>query len=430
MTTLSKFRGSRFVTQFPVFYGWVVAVAATLVLLLPYIGNDTTIGLFIDDLIAEYHLDQTTIAALLGIGGLVAGLTLPRIGRIIDYRGSRLTFLVAGVLYAVTLIAVSQAGSALTFLLLYVAMRTLGHGPLYIVGGTVIAQWFRSKRGRVMGITVVVIWLVQSIYTPWMQQLVETHGWRTFWGYSGLLIGLVAIPVLWLLLRDRPEEFGLLPDGAAQTDALPAPEEHWTLREAQRTVLFWVFAAGRVVGPVVGASLILYQVIIFKGLGHAPQVAAQTFGLVSIAAALSSVVVGYLIDRVRPGLIMVVQMAAMAVSVVMAMTMTETWMLVVYAVNFGAAIAIGQVFDNAVLPNLFGRRHLGEIRGFMATAVTLGAAVGPILFGWCYETFGSYNPLFYVFLALFGVQMILSWAAPHPQRQPQPVVALQPSGGD
>ncbi len=430
MTTLSKIRGSRFVAQFPIFYGWVVAVAATLVLLLPYIGNDTTIGLFIDDLIAEYHLDQTAIATLLGIGGLVAGFTLPRMGRIIDRHGSRLVFLIAGLLYSLTLIVLSQAGSSLAFLILYIAMRTLGHGPLYIVGGTVIAQWFRSKRGRVMGITVVVIWLTQSVYTPWMQQLVETHGWRAFWGYSGLLIGLAAVPALWLLLRDRPEKYGLLPDGAVRVDESLAPEEHWTLKEAQRTLMFWVFAAGRMVGPVVGASLILYQVVIFDDLGYEPHVAAQTFGMVSVAAALSSVVIGYLIDRVRPGLMMVVQMAAMGISVLMAMTMTQPWMLVVYAVNFGAAIAIGQVFDNAVLPNLYGRKHLGEIRGFIATAVTLAAAVGPILFVWCYETLGSYNPLFYLFLALFGIQMILSWVAPHPQRQPQPVVSLQPAIGD
>jgi nitrate/nitrite transporter NarK len=263
-----------------------------------------------------------------------------------------------------------------------------------------------------------------------MQQLVETHGWRTFWGYSGLFIGLLAVPALWLLLRDRPEKFGLLPDGAQRIDESLASEQHWTLKEAQRTMIFWVFAAGRMVGPIVGASLILYQVVIFDDLGYEPHVAAQTFGMVSIAAALSSVVIGYLVDRVRPGLIMMVQMAMMGVSVLMAMTMTQPWMLVVYAVNFGAAIAIGQVFDNAVLPNLFGRKHLGEIRGFIATAVTFGAAVGPILFGWCYETLGSYNPLFYVFLGLFVVQMILSWIAPHPQRQPQPAVNLQPAIGD
>jgi MFS family permease len=430
MTTLSKIRGSRFVAQFPIFYGWIVAATALVVMLLPYIGNDTTIGLFVDDLIAEYHLDQTTVATLLGMGGLAAGFALPRIGRIIDRRGSRLTFLVGGVLYALTLIALSFAGSPLVFLFLYILMRTLGHGPLSIVGGTVIAQWFLRMRGRVMGITVVVIWLVQSVYTPWMQQLVEAHGWRTFWGYSGLFIGLLGVPALWLLLRDRPEKFGLLPDGAERVDESLAAEQHWTLKEAQRTMIFWVFAAGRMVGPIVGASLILYQVVIFDDLGYEPHVAAQTFGMVSIAAALSSVVIGYLVDRVRPGLIMVVQMAMMGVSVLMTMTMTQPWMLVVYAVNFGAAIAIGQVFDNAVLPNLFGRKHLGEIRGFIATAVTFGAAVGPILFGWCYETLGSYNPLFYVFLGLFVVQMILSWIAPQPQRQPQPAITLQPAIGD
>ncbi len=417
MLTTPKLRTQNFVAHFPVFYGWVVLVAATLGLMLPFFGHNTTIGLFMDYFIADFGMDRTTISGLFGLGGLIAAVTLPYVGKLIDRFGGRGVGLATGIVFALSLILLSMAASPLVLLLLFILMRGLGLGPLHITHSTVIAQWFRSQRGRVMGITIIVTWLFQSFYMPTLQNLLEIYSWRQIWQVMGLIIGVLIVPIIWLLMRDRPESFGLLPDGEARDDHQPGDvEESWTLLEARRTAAFWIFASGRILMPAIGSALILHQVSIFGVLGYEPSVAAQTFGMAAIIAALFSIFAGILVDRLRPGLVMVLQLSTSLGLMILAMTMTTPVLLLAYAVIFGMNIGFGGVFDNSVWANLFGREHLGEIRGFIATMMSIGVAVGPVLFGWSYDTLGSYNVMFVVFSVLVIVQIILAYIAPKPRR--------------
>lgn len=431
MLTTPKLRADRFVSRFPIFYGWVVLSAATLGLILPFFGHNTTIGLFMDHFIADFGLDRTAVSGLFGLGGFLAALTLPYVGKLIDRYGGRGVGLVTGGFLAVSLVALATAASPLVLFILFVAMRGLGVGPLQITHSTVIAQWFRSQRGRVMGITVIVMWLFQSVYVPLLQDLLATYTWRQIWLALGVVVGLLVVPLVWLLTRDRPENFGLLPDGESQTaQSGMAAEDNWTLSEARRTPTFWIFAMGRILMPAIGSSLILHQISIFETLGYEPVVAAQTFSMASIVAAVSSIFAGVMVDRLRPGLVMVCQLATSLFMLVLAMTMSTPWLLVPYALSFGMNIGLGGVFDNAVWANLFGREHLGEIRGFITTMMSVGIAVGPVLFGWSFDTFASYHPVLLAFVILVVIQMVLAYIAPAPQRRNPSGTAAMVGAGD
>jgi nitrate/nitrite transporter NarK len=114
---------------------------------------------------------------------------------------------------------------------------------------------------------------------------------------------------------------------------------------------------------------------------------------------------------------MVFQLSTSLGMMLLAMTMSTPLLLVPYAVMFGMNIGLGGVFDNSVWANLFGREHLGEIRGLVATMLSIGVAVGPILFGWSFDALGSYNAMFIVFSVLVIVQMVLAYIAPQPRRR-------------
>ncbi|MCE2490970.1 MAG: MFS transporter, partial [Anaerolineae bacterium] len=213
MQNILQIRSLHVVARLPLVYGWVVLVAATLGLILPFFGHNTTIGLFVDDFIVEFGMDRTTLSGLFGLGGFVAALGLPWVGKVTDRYASRRIGAIAGAIFALSLIALSTATNPLALLLMFVIMRAVGLGPLWIANSTVLAQWFSSRRGRVFSITVVVTWLFKGFYVPFVQQLLETMSWRQVWQLLGLLVGVVVVPLVWLLLRDRPESYGLLPDG-------------------------------------------------------------------------------------------------------------------------------------------------------------------------------------------------------------------------
>ncbi|MCY4526781.1 MAG: MFS transporter [Anaerolineaceae bacterium] len=421
MQNILHIRGLHVVARFPFFYGWVVLVAATLGLILPFFGHNTTIGLFVDDFIVEFGMDRTTLSGLFGLGGFVAALGLPWVGKVTDRYGSRRIGAIAGAIFALSLIALSTATNPLALLLMFVIMRAVGLGPLWIANSTVLAQWFRSRRGRVFSITVVVTWLFQGFYVPFVQQLLETMSWRQVWQLLGLLVGVVVVPLVWLLLRDRPESYGLLPDGRVNHEETkaPEPEQSWTLPEARRTAIFRIFVLGRTLTPAAGSALILHQVSIFNNLGYDAALAAQSFGMIAVVAGGLSLFGGVLVDRLRPNHLMVIQICTSLAVLVLSATMTTPLLLLLYILAFGSNITLGSLFDNTVWANLFGREHLGEIRGFIAILMSAGVAIGPVLFGWSFDTFGDYNVMVVVFIVLLLAQMVIAWMAPMPRRETQ-----------
>ncbi len=421
MQNILHIRSLHVVARLPFFYGWVVLVAATLGLILPFFGHNTTIGLFVDDFIVEFGMDRTTLSGLFGLGGFVAALGLPWVGKVTDRYGSRRIGAIAGAIFALSLIALSTATNPLALLLMFVIMRAVGLGPLWIANSTVLAQWFRSRRGRVFSITVVVTWLFQGFYVPFVQQLLETMSWRQVWQLLGLLVGVVVVPLVWLLLRDRPESYGLLPDGRVNHEETkaPEPEQSWTLPEARRTAIFRTFVLGRTLTPAAGSALILHQVSIFNNLGYDAALAAQSIGMIAVVAGGLSLFGGVLVDRLRPNHLMVIQICTSLAVLVLSATMTTPLLLLLYILAFGSNITLGSLFDNTVWANLFGREHLGEIRGYVAILMSAGVAIGPVLFGWSFDTFGDYNVMVVVFVVLMLAQMVIAWMAPMPRRETQ-----------
>jgi hypothetical protein len=87
-------------------------------------------------------------------------------------------------------------------------------------------------------------------------------------------------------MKNHPEQYGLLPDGKphkTKNDFTVEPfEDNWTLPEARRTLIFWVFLIGRFMTSAWGTGLIFHQISVFEKLGHDASVAAQTFGSMAL----------------------------------------------------------------------------------------------------------------------------------------------------
>jgi hypothetical protein len=200
----------------PVFYGWIVWLVAAIGIAATSPGQSFSVSLFIDHYITDFGLDRTTISALYGIGTFTASLALTWVGRRIDRHGNRrMSVVLITLLFGLALLASARVSGPLTILLSFIAIRSLGQGSLGLVSTTAVAQWFRRKRGWVMGLALVTYAVFQRFYLPWMQEFITANGWRAAWLLTGAVLLLGVLPLLALLLRDQPEDFGLQPDGAA-----------------------------------------------------------------------------------------------------------------------------------------------------------------------------------------------------------------------
>jgi len=128
-------------------------------------------------------------------------------------------------------------------------------------------------------------------------------------------------------------------------------------------------------------------------------------------------VAGWLVDRLRPGLVVMIQMLGLIAACVLAMIMTSPALLFVYTAAYGVFMGLGSVFDGTVWVNLFGRQHQGAIRGFVATTGVMGTSIGPIIFGLSYDYLDSYAPALWLGVSLSVIALVLALIVKAPVRR-------------
>jgi MFS transporter, OFA family, oxalate/formate antiporter len=441
-SSITQHRHSRLVSRSPVFYGWIVWCVATIGWIATSPGQAFSISLFVNDFIRDFNMDRTTLSGIFALGTLIGSASLTYIGRSIDRYGNRKVGVVICIAFMFALFAWSSVRSPFALLLGFIAVRTLGQGALSLVNTTAIAAWFWKRRGLMMSVSLMLFSLWQAVYVPFVQQLLEIMDWHRVWILLGLAVGLLVLPLTWLLLRDHPEDYGLLPDGelpqTLETRRV-LPEENWTLREAMNTWLLWIFVFGRIVSPAWGSGLVLHNTLIFNSMGYSARVAAETFSQVMLLSAAFSLIFGFLIDRIRPGWVLAIQVLAMAGTLFVLTLPPEPALLPIYTLSLSLVMGGGAVFDTSAWANLFGRQSQGVIRGFVTTILIAATAMGPILFGLSYDLFGSYSPVFWlgIVLALPSVVLCMFTNKPHRRtlatKTPAPVLVrplTQPAAGD
>ena len=411
------------VTASPIYYGWVVWMVAIVGMIASSPGQSFSVSLFMDFFIEDFDLDRTTVSSLYGAGTFIASLGLTWIGRHLDRVGNRRMGMAIGVLFGCVLCLCALISGPFMLLVVFVGIRGLGQGSLTLVSSTAVANWFRLRRGRMMAYLTLAYALFQGVYVNVLRLLLETVEWRQAFLLLGIGVVALVTPIFALLMRDKPEAYGLLPDDAdrdhdLQEASAKSREDNWRLAEALRTPMFWVFIFSRALPSAWGTGMILHQVSIFAGLDHGARTVTETYALMTVFSAAAALLAGHIIDRFKPRYIAVLQMIALFSACLLSMVMRETWLLIFYALAFGLGLGIGYVFDGAVWTNLFGREFQGEIRGFVATAGIIGSAIGPALFGLSFDFAGGYDAVLGLGALLSVLVAALTLIAPYPKRAP------------
>ena len=420
--TVKALRRQDFISSSPIYYGWVVWFVAMVGAMATSPGQSFSVSLFFDFFIEDFGLDRTTASSLYGAGTFIASLSLTWVGRKLDLLGNRRMGVIVGLLFAVVLMLCSLINGPIMLLIAFIGIRGLGQGSLGLVSSTGIANWFKLRRGRMMALLTIGFALFQGIYVNSLRVLLETMDWRQVFILLGIGVGIIVVPLFGFLMGNKPEDFGLLPDNqildkSKNSDVGEFEEDNWTLAEAMRTPILWIFMFAKLLPSAWGTGLILHQVSIFNELNYTAQTATETFALIVFFVAGFSLLTGYLVDKIKPSYIVALQMSAMLSACALATLMTETWLLIVYAISFGLVMGVNGVFDGAVWANLFGRKYQGSIRGFIFTAGVSGSAIGPVLFGLSYDFAGGYAFVLWGGVILCALAIVLSLLAPEPRRR-------------
>ncbi len=389
---------SRVVRRSPIFYGWIIALAATVGMIMTSPGQTYAVSIFIEHFITDLGISRSLVSTLYTAGTLVGSFALPLIGRQIDARGPRRMVVLISLGFGVACIYMGFVGSAIMLGIGFVAIRMLGQGALGLVSQYTINQWWVRRRGMVMGLSGLGMSLLGLGFFPSLiQQMIDNYGWRTAYPVLGISVLLIMLPLGYFFYRNQPEAYGLKPDGGARLNKVtgaveetPA-EEEWTLDEVIHTPAFWIIAAGLASMSMLSTGLFFHAVSIFDDNGLSAAVAASAFVPVALTTALVNLVGGFLVDRISPRYLLASALVCQAVVLVMAHSLGSVSMALFYGVVLGTTSGLQRTVSSVIWANYFGRRYLGTITGATTTIMIAGSAFGPMPFGIARDLLGSYN---------------------------------------
>jgi MFS family permease len=294
--------------RLPFFYGWLI-VAVVFVTMGIGVNARTAFSLLFPPILEEFRWDRGVTAGAFSFGFVVSAILSPVLGRMMDQVGPRVVMEIGVGLMAAGLLLAPLATQPWH---LYGTLGVLVGGGSVCLGysgqSLFLPNWFVRRRGMAIGVAFAGVGVGSITLLPWVQVVIEGAGWRTACVAMGLLLLIVLAPIN-LLLRKRPEDMGLRPDGDAVPVASAAPPPSnivneawaavdWTLARAMRTAPFWWIALAYFCALYAWYAVQVHQTKYLVEIGFTPTVAAWALGLVSLFGIPGQIALGHLSDRI------------------------------------------------------------------------------------------------------------------------------------
>ncbi|MPZ97972.1 MAG: MFS transporter [Dehalococcoidia bacterium] len=405
------------------FYGWAIVAVGALVSFSSGPGQSFVFSVFIDEIIEDTALGRTAISLLYAVGTGVSAFMVFTVSRLADRYGARLTLIGAAVGLGLACFAMSWAQGALMVFLAFSALRALGQGSLTINSTLLAAQWFVRRRGRAVAIMGLGFPASVALLPPLSRLMIDNVGWREAYAALGVMVLVLVLPGAVFVVRNRPEDMGLYPDGA---DEPPEEERNLDLEPGlrdRRPVLtsprFWLLALPLSTPSLVVTALVFHQTAILGEQGLSPTVAASIFVPYAVASAGVSVVAGFAVDRVGPKLMFAASMLVLLGAMTLLLFMESVLVAVAYAVLVGSAGGISRIVQGVTWAHFYGRFGLGRIQGTAVMVSISASALGPLPLAWLQAQFDGFRPGVAVMMALPVVAIVAVLVARPPvDREP------------
>jgi len=405
---------SRLRDTFPFYYGWVVVGASSTVVFARMAPAITTLTVLIFPMSQQLGWSRTLIAGSVSAGAIASLVLSPVVGWAIDRYGARPVLVVSVLGLGLAMVSLAWATAPFTFYLAFAAGRVVFHTSAPIAASTVAARWFIRKRGRAIGMIFLFGAIGGIVFTMVASLVVESHGLRATWIAIGLIVLVFSVVPPLLLVAERPEDIGLLPDGVkpdreipkteAQTAVIPQArgidDDSWTLREAVGTRTFWILVSMGFTSFFVHTSIGVHMGAYFRDIGLGATSAALAVSLSWTVSAVFSITWGWVTDRVDVRYAYSGMFLVQAGSTLYLILASGTLGVFIAAGFFGIVSAGSNVVPSVMYANYFGRSSLGKVRGLGEMGVLLGQATGPVIAGILFELQGGYSTIFTVFVVL------------------------------
>ena len=379
--------------------------------------------------------DRSTIAFAVTAGTWAAGLLAPIFGRLVDKYGPRRLMPPAALIAGLSFIALGSVREVWHFYAAYMIARSIANPNLVgVVPRTVAVNFFHRKRNLAIGLVSTFRPVSGAINIQMISLIAAASSWRVAYRMLGVFSVLLALP-LFLIMRHRPEDIGLRPDG----DAKPPPtrqqhagqgvevptdrpdDDSWTAGEALATSAFWFIVTAEML-TILTSGTVGYQIVPFLvDSGVSQPVAVVALSLSSLLGALVNPGWGVLADKYQPRLLATFATVVTLITAAFFIPTHGGSGGFVVAIVWGIASGGLNVLGSMMLAQYFGRSSYGTITGLTGPFQMIFLGLGPTYGALLYRATGDYTVLWYYALVAYALGAVLIFLARRPQRPtPQP----------
>jgi MFS family permease len=383
------------------YYGWYIVAASWMML---FLGGATAVSIYFKPILDEFGWDRATLSLVGAVALLVFAALSPFLGRLIDHFGPRIMLTVC-----VTAQAISAAvsGVATNIVHLYIS-RIIGELKTTNSVQVLVNRWFEKKRGLALGIVSLGAPMGTLILAPLSQFLVSSWSWRStllFW--SGV-IAVVLLPLM-ILVRNSPQEKGLLPDGetaihdvSGETrEAAKGAVSGRTLKSAVGVLSFWLLTATQFICGIGCGLMITHTVIFATDLGYSGMIGASFLSVQAGVNLVGILISGQISDKIARNRVLSMNhvIRGLAFFILMAAILAggdSLWILYAGMALFGFGLYTTAPLAAGLVADLFGNLRMGTIIGIILSAHMVGMAIGTYGGGITYELTNSYLIIFII----------------------------------
>ena len=373
------------------FYGWrIVAVCLVAAVFANALGLFGA-GVYLHALVESKGWSTGAVSSSITLFYVTSALLLVPVGGIIGRAGPQAIFAAGAAALAAGVAAIGQVTEPWQTYVVFVVMG-VGWACLSTTAvATTLAPWFERYQGRAVSIASLGASVGGMVGAPFLIAGIAWLGFAVTTAIAAALALAVVMPLALFVMKRRPQDLGLFPDGAVDArGAAAGSAPSWNRRSALRTTALRSVMLGFGLGMMVQVGFITHQVTLLSpSLGAAGT--SLTVSATAVTALLGRLMLARFADQVSARRTASVMMVIAAGALAMQALFPVPAVLVVGSVLMGLTIGNVTTLAPIIVRREFGAASFGALYGVASCVIQLGMGLGPGFYGLLHDAFGGYR---------------------------------------